>query len=90
MVRDKELKFGLQQYWNVMDEVVIMLENTLEQEQQNMSRFHKDSTIQKLEEGKGIESHATNTTHPKIHQVRSYKSLSDTKPPNKSKVTLWV
>ena len=50
LVKEKVIKFGLQQYFNVMDEIVSMLETNLDMEEENIKLYHKDSSIQKQQE----------------------------------------
>ena len=50
LVKEKVIKFGLQQYFNVMDEVVSMLETTVHLEEENILLYDKELKTQKQSE----------------------------------------
>ena len=50
VIKDKVLKFGMQQYFNVMDEIVNMLEGVLQEEEETTTSKFKRSTIGKESE----------------------------------------
>ena len=50
LVKEKVIKFGLQQYFNVMDEIVSMLETNLDKEEESIKLYQRESSIQKQPE----------------------------------------
>ena len=76
LVKDKVIKFGLQQYFNVMDEVVSMLETTVHLEEENIRLYDKELRTQKQSEEQKVRFKESNFVKLQISLKPKYQCLN--------------